>query len=246
MPIQYFKGNLFTSKAQTLVNTVNCLGVMNAGIALEFRYRYPEMFEKYVEYCRRKLIQIGKLWIYDIPQSDKKILNFPTKYDWKKPSKYEYLEKGLQKFIDTYQEKGIISVAFPLLGTLNGKLDPEKVLSLMYQYLQDCPIHIEIYEYDPQAVDDLILPFRYIIENYPLKWFIDNSSISAKHLQKIKHILQDHLPNSLIQFRNYQGISEKIMQECFRLAMQAKEIYSKQQHQSIVQKDLFTTKYIVI
>ncbi|MCS6955281.1 MAG: Appr-1-p processing protein, partial [Candidatus Calescibacterium sp.] len=47
MPIQYFKGNLFTSKAQTLVNTVNCLGVMNAGIALEFRYRYPEMFEKY-------------------------------------------------------------------------------------------------------------------------------------------------------------------------------------------------------
>src|SRR5689334_19885892 len=118
--VKYINGNIFTSKYQTLVNTVNCVGIMGAGIALEFKYRYPEMFEKYVKHCKEHLIQIGKLSIYEVPNKDQKVLNFPTKNDWKHPSKYEYLTKGLEKFLNIYREKKITSVAFPLLGAQNG------------------------------------------------------------------------------------------------------------------------------
>ena len=121
--ISIIKGNLFSSKCQTLVNTVNCVGVMGAGIALEFKLRYPEMFVRYVEHCRNKQIDIGKLWLYKPPQADKQwVLNFPTKRDWKHPSKIEYLQKGLQRFVETYEQRGIQSIAFPILGSQNGKI----------------------------------------------------------------------------------------------------------------------------
>ena len=74
-------GNIFTSECQTLVNTVNCNGVMGAGIALEFKLRHPKMFEQYVEHCKRGRIDIGKLWLYKPSQDagDRRwVLNFPT------------------------------------------------------------------------------------------------------------------------------------------------------------------------
>ena len=99
------KGNIFTSNCDTVVNTVNCVGVMGAGIALECRLRYPEMYKKYKDLCHKDLIQVGKLWIY---KTDKKwILNFPTKKDWKHSSKIEFIEAGLIKFVRTYKEKKI-------------------------------------------------------------------------------------------------------------------------------------------
>src|SRR5690554_3048314 len=103
-------GNIFSSDCQTLVNTINCVGIMGAGIALEYRLRYPEMYDRYVQLCSDSKIDIGKLWIY---KSDRWILNFPTKKHWKDPSRIEYLESGLEKFRDTYLNKGITSVAFP-------------------------------------------------------------------------------------------------------------------------------------
>ena len=89
-------GNIFTTKCQTIVNTVNCVGVMGAGIAFEFKLREETMFKKYKQLCDAKQLNIGTLWIYKSDNNN--ILNFPTKYDWKLPSKQEYLEKGLQKF----------------------------------------------------------------------------------------------------------------------------------------------------
>lgn len=145
--ITYIKGDIFTSECQTIVNTVNCLGVMGKGIALEYKKRYPEMFEIYKEFCKKKMLNIGLLYLYKSKKDKKWILNFPTKYDWRKPSQYEYLEKGLQKFVDTYKQKGITSIAFPLLGTQNGCLDKEEVKKIMYEYLEDCDIQIEIYEH---------------------------------------------------------------------------------------------------
>ena len=91
---------------------------MGAGIAYEFRLRYPQMYIKYQKYCSDKAINIGTLWIYK--GKDKNILNFPTKHDWKFPSKENYLKQGLQKFIDTYKQRGITSIAFPILGADRG------------------------------------------------------------------------------------------------------------------------------
>lgn len=112
-------GNIFASQSQTLVNTVNCDGVMGAGIALEFKLRLPEMFDRYAEHCRARRINIGSLWLYKPPAESREqrwALNFPTKRHWKYPSKVEYLEAGLEKFLESYQQKGIQSIAFPCWG----------------------------------------------------------------------------------------------------------------------------------
>lgn len=77
MPAKIITGNIFTTNCQTIVNTINCVGVMGAGIALECRLRYPDMHEKYIKLCMDNHIDIGLLWIYK--SSDKWVLNFPTK-----------------------------------------------------------------------------------------------------------------------------------------------------------------------
>ena len=138
--------SIFDSTAQTLVNTVNCVGVMGKGLALEFKKLYPEMFEQYKMYCNQKLIQPGKLWLYK--HDDKHwVLNFPTKCHWKYPSKIEYIEQGLQKFVNTYKEKNITDIAFPLLGCNNGGLNPNIVINIMIKYLQQCTdCNITIYD----------------------------------------------------------------------------------------------------
>ena len=121
MSIIEVEGNIFTTSAQTIVNTVNCVGVMGAGIALEFRLREPEMYLKYVSLCKQGAFTPGMLWLHKSPH--KWVLNFPTKIDWKHPSKPEYLESGLKKFTETYKEKGITSIAFPMLGADRGGVD---------------------------------------------------------------------------------------------------------------------------
>ncbi|MEK4847602.1 macro domain-containing protein [Bacillus sp. FSL W8-0183] len=142
--IIYVKGNIFESPAQVLVNTVNTVGVMGKGIAKQFKDIYPEMFEQYQTFCENKDLDIGKLWIYK--SNHKWVLNFPTKKHWRSPSKLEYIEAGLQKFVSTYEEKGITSISFPLLGCGNGGLDWENdVKPLMERYLRPLPIEVYIH-----------------------------------------------------------------------------------------------------
>lgn len=157
--------NLFTSKRHTLVNTVNCAGVMGAGIALEFKLRHPDMFRRYEAFCRRGAIEVGKLWIFkpDRPRDGSPapwVLCFPTKKHWRLPSRMEYLERGLEKFVNTYRERGIESAAFPVLGSQHGGLDEAKVLALMTDRLRQCTIPIDIYRYDRTAKDELIDDLR--------------------------------------------------------------------------------------
>lgn len=137
-------GNIFGSPAKTLVNPVNTVGVMGKGLAKEFKKRYPEMFKEYQLYCKQGSLDIGKLWLY---KTDHKwILNFPTKKSWRSPSKIEYIEAGLSKLTLTYAEKGITSIAFPLLGCGNGGLDWETgVQPLFKKYLNKLPMDIYVH-----------------------------------------------------------------------------------------------------
>lgn len=136
--------NLFESPAQTLVNTVNTVGVMGKGIALEYKRRYPEMFERYAKFCKDKTLTVGKLYLYRTP--NKWVLNFPTKRHWRSPSKPEYVEAGLKKFVASYAEYGITSISFPQLGTGNGGLDWEKVVRpMMEKYLENLPIPVYVH-----------------------------------------------------------------------------------------------------
>jgi O-acetyl-ADP-ribose deacetylase (regulator of RNase III) len=142
--ITYVVCDLFTSPAQTLVNTVNTVGVMGKGIAKDFKAIYPEMFTRYQELCERDQFNIGQLWPYRT--SNKLVLNFPTKQHWRSPSRPEYIEAGLKTFAAQYHIYGVTSISFPLLGCGNGELDWEsQVRPLMEGYLGKLPIDVYIH-----------------------------------------------------------------------------------------------------
>ena len=142
--ITYVRTNIFESNAQVLVNTVNTVGVMGKGLAKEFKRLYPEMFKQYQKFCEEGQLTVGKLQVYKTP--NKWVLNFPTKANWRHPSKLEYIEQGLQKFVDNYERLGVKSVAFPMLGCGNGGLSWEdEVKPLMEKYLGDLPIEVFIH-----------------------------------------------------------------------------------------------------
>ncbi len=141
----YRRTSLLESTAQTLVNTVNCVGVMGKGIAKDFKEREPQMFAAYKRICDEKLLVPGKLWLWKGTNSW--VLNFPTKNHWRNPSKLEWIEAGLEKFENTYESLGINEISFPRLGCGNGGLDWEDVRPLMEQHLKSLPIKIFIHDH---------------------------------------------------------------------------------------------------
>lgn len=178
--IYYIKGNMFDSPAQVLVNTVNTVGVMGKGLALTFKKVYPDMFENYKHFCEHNELTIGKLYLYKT--KGKWILNFPTKTTWRKPSKIEYIEEGLKKFVSTYKSKNIKSIAFPMLGCGNGGLDFEnEVKPLMNKYLSTLE-EINIYVYtenitnfiEHENIDEMKKWLDSNIQNISAKEFMDD------------------------------------------------------------------------
>lgn len=141
--IIYTHGNIFNGPTQTIVNPVNTVGVMGKGLALQFKNMYPIMFEKYRNACSSKLLEVGKLML--IKDYKHWILLFPTKEDWRNPSKIEYIEEGLKKFVATYETKGITSISFTRLGCGCGGLDWDDVKPVMEKYLQPLPIVVYTY-----------------------------------------------------------------------------------------------------
>lgn len=139
--IKYYDGTVFNTDAKAIVNTVNCTGVMGAGIALEFMLRYPDMFEEYKTFCSDGKYLPGRVK-YHVAR-DLTIINFSTKWHFKYPSKIEWIESGLIDFCKTYKDHNITSVAFPKLGTNNGGLNWDDVKWLMEKYLSK--VDAEVY-----------------------------------------------------------------------------------------------------
>lgn len=146
--ITYLKGNLLEANTQALVNTVNTVGIMGKGIALQFKERFPMNFKLYADACKNGLVTIGKMFVTkeNTFNGEKIIINFPTKMEWYKNSQYSYIEEGLQDLIHVIKRYNIQSLAIPPLGTGNGGLKWEKVKSLMNEYLGNTAIEIIIYE----------------------------------------------------------------------------------------------------
>lgn len=137
-------GNIFESTCDVLVNTINCVGVMGKGIALEFKKKYPKMYMDYIDRCQHGKVNVGKPYMY-ISNDGDKILNFPTKDHWRSPSRLSYVIAGLDWFVSNYKELGITSIAFPPLGCGNGGLTWDIVGPIMFKKLAQLPIRIEIY-----------------------------------------------------------------------------------------------------
>lgn len=142
----YHRTSIFESNAQTVVNTVNCVGVMGKGVAAEFKRQYPEMFERYRTLCDRGALEPGKLWLWK--DADQWVLNFPTKVHWRNPSRLEWIEAGLQKFAAEFERRGITDISFPRLGCGNGNLDWNDVRPVMERYLAHLPINIFVHDFE--------------------------------------------------------------------------------------------------
>jgi O-acetyl-ADP-ribose deacetylase (regulator of RNase III) len=147
--IKYQTGNILESDAQALINTVNTVGVMGKGIALQFKKAYLNNYKAYAEACKRKEVVVGKLFVIkdsNLNSGEKYIINFPTKTDWRKPSEYSYVESGLDDLIRVLNDKKIKSVAIPPLGSGNGGLEWEKVKKIIEKKLNHLNIDIIVYE----------------------------------------------------------------------------------------------------
>lgn len=137
-------GDLFASQAQTLVNTVNCVGIMGKGVAEQFKKRFPPMFEDYKNRCAKKAVRLGEPYLYrDL--SGTNIINFPTKDHWRSPSRLCDIERGLDYLAAHVAEWGIESLAMPPLGCGNGGLEWSEVGPLIWHKLHKLPIDIEVY-----------------------------------------------------------------------------------------------------
>lgn len=211
------KGNLFKSECQTLVNTVNCVGVMGAGIALEFRLRYPRMFDIYVQHCHEGRLTTGKLWLYKTPPSEGRhwVLNFPTKKHWKKPSQEAYLRAGLENFVETYKQRGIESIAFPILGSQNGNIPEDIALEIMTEYLHGIEIDVEIYRYDPQAEDDLYGDLKRELDQYSDADFAFRTGLQVGRASLLRQALQSPGLRTIGQLATQKGIGEKTLAKVF-------------------------------
>jgi O-acetyl-ADP-ribose deacetylase (regulator of RNase III) len=131
-------------QADVRVNTVNCVGVMGAGIAKEFKARYPEMFHDYYRACRDNRLQPGGIHVWE-----DKIINVATKDHWRQPSKYEWIEQGVRaigEYLEGLAREGkIVSVALPAMGCANGGLAFPKVSTIVFAGFANQPHDIRLF-----------------------------------------------------------------------------------------------------
>ena len=140
MTIQFKKGDMFSEPVEALVNTVNCVGVMGKGVALEFKNRWPANFKAYKKLCDAKKLSPGQMFVFDTQglfasDGPKYLVNFPTKAHWRAKSKISYVEDGLDALAEAIRAHGIKSIAIPPLGCGNGGLDWAQVRPLIMSKL---------------------------------------------------------------------------------------------------------------
>lgn len=200
--IEFIKGNLLSAEAEALVNTVNTVGVMGKGIALQFRETFPENYKFYQKACKQGNVQIGKMLVFDNGQfvSPRYIINFPTKGHWRERSKIEDVEAGLVDLQNVIRRYGIKSIAVPPLGCGSGGLDWNIVRPLIVDSLSQFEdVKILIYEPvgAPQAEQIRVATDRpnmtvgraaliYLMERYTMPGY----RFSLLEIQKLMYFLQ--------------------------------------------------------
>lgn len=153
--IQFQQGDILHADAEALVNTVNCVGVMGRGIALQFRKEFPENYVAYKAVCDRQELQPGKMFVFDLNrlQHPRFIINFPTKRHWKNNSRIEDIQAGLQALVEEVRRLNIQSIAIPPLGCGLGGLNWKEVRPLIEQEFRSLP-EVRVLVYEPAGAPD--------------------------------------------------------------------------------------------
>ncbi|HEA69902.1 hypothetical protein LCGC14_1595190 [marine sediment metagenome] len=147
--LEFVKGDFFDYEADIMVNTVNCVGVMGAGVALAFKRKYPDMFKYYEKQCKRGEVKPGKPSVWssnDMISKGVEIINFPTKGHWRKPSEYEYVETGLVWLSEYLSERQGLTVTLPALGCGHGGLEWSIVKEMIKDHLGKSENRVLVFE----------------------------------------------------------------------------------------------------
>ena len=219
MSYQEIRGNIFSSKAKAIGNTVNCVGIMGKGIALEFRRRFPQMFLAYQKDCETKKLVPGRVYYY--PTDNRLILNITTKDNWKYPSKMEWVESALEQLVKEYWQKEITSLALPLLGAESGKLDVMSVKQSMRSYLENLSgIDIEVYDFDPKASDPLFEKLKILSEMPNSEFKLIAMGFQPIKVNEIFQAIKNQKVTSLFMLSETGLISNKLMDKLYKYLIQ--------------------------
>lgn len=152
--IRFSTGNLFDAHVDAIVNTVNLVGVMGKGVALQFKERFKNNFQVYKQACDDRTIGIGNSLVVEEMWQGRSVwvINFPTKVHWRNPSEYMYIERGLENLIDIIHKYAIKSIAIPPLGVGNGGLDWYRVKDLIVSKLSSLDCDIVVFEPGHEAI----------------------------------------------------------------------------------------------
>lgn len=150
--IEYTSGNILFANVEALVNTVNCVGVMGRGIALQFKNAYPENFKAYAAACQRQEVRPGHMFIFPTGElaNPKYIINFPTKRHWRGKSRVQDIDAGLIDLVNTIRRHNIRSIAIPPLGSGLGGLEWDDVKPRIETALQTLP-EVKVLVYEPNG-----------------------------------------------------------------------------------------------
>lgn len=204
MSIRFTEGNLLDAKAEALVNTVNTVGVMGKGIALMFKEAFPDNFKSYAAACKRNEVQVGRVFVterQDWIGGPRWIVNFPTKKDWRHPSKLDWIKDGLKDLKRFILENNIRSIALPPLGSGNGKLDWQVVRPLIEQVLGSLEgVEVTVYEptkqYQNVAKRDGVQKLtasRALIAELVRRYGVLGFECTILEVQKLVYLLQRRL-----------------------------------------------------
>jgi O-acetyl-ADP-ribose deacetylase (regulator of RNase III) len=153
--IKLQQGDILHADAEALVNTVNCVGIMGRGIALQFRKEFPENYKVYKAACDRGELQPGKMLVFDLNrfQHPRFVINFPTKRHWRGKSRIEDIQAGLKTLVEEVRRRQIQSIAIPPLGCGLGGLNWNEIRPLIEQAFHDLP-EVRVLIYEPAGAPD--------------------------------------------------------------------------------------------
>lgn len=198
--ITFTQGNLLDTRAEALVNTVNTVGVMGKGIALMFKERFADNYQRYAAACKAKEVHTGRMFVTEVRELDgpRWIVNFPTKQHWRAPSRLEWITAGLQDLRRFISEHGVKSIAIPPLGAGNGGLDWADVKPLIEAALGDLD-GVEIMVFEPtekyqnvakRTGIEKLTPARALIAELVRRYWVLGMECSLLEIQKLAWFLE--------------------------------------------------------
>lgn len=211
-------GNIFTTDCDVLTVTVNTVGDMGAGIALEAKYRYPDMERHYADLCDSGEFKVGQLFLWR--HSTPKLLLFPTKQHWRYPSRMEFVTAGLEKFVATYRDRQIWSLALPHLGASHGGLewsDVRREIELRLSPLSD--LYVELWDYDAEASDPLFVTLRDRLGGLDPEQLREEVDVKPQAARIIAEVLDRSEVANMSVLHSARGLGEVTLQALYRYAM---------------------------